>query len=161
MTGAAGHADAEGRFDRSVEQAVGAGVAAAILPSHEIAIRVPARKRSIEPAPFLWIKVGIRKFAQPQRAGGSSKSQIAWILPLINSAMRRRSVERCILEIAGWISVVGFADRPKERVVTRAILESVGLFEAFGRTIRRSRSAAIRIRNSAPTLKQIRFVRSA
>ena len=75
--------------------------------------------------------------------------------------MRRRSIERCILEIAGWISIAGFADRPEERVVAGAILESERFLEASGRAIGGSRRAAIRIRNCAPTLKQVRFILDA
>lgn len=72
--------------------------------------------------------------------------------------MRGRSIERCILEVAGRISIAEFADRLEQRVVAGAILESERFLEASGWAVGGSRRAAIRIWNRPPSLKQVRFI---
>src|SRR5215470_2158765 len=69
VAGAAGHADAERRLDRAVEEAVSTGIAAAVVARHELAVALPARQRAVELAPLLGVEARIGEFAQAERAG--------------------------------------------------------------------------------------------
>ena len=129
MTGATGHPDAEWRLDRSIEQPIGSRVAAAVLAGHEFAVTLPARERAVQLAPLLRIKARVGKFPQPKGARGRAEPQVAGVLALIDAAVRRRSVERGVLEIARRVPITLLADRREKSLVAGAILESVRLIE--------------------------------
>jgi hypothetical protein len=158
MTGAARHADAERRFDRSIEKPVGAGIAAAGIARQGLAIALPGCEGSVELSPFLGIEAWVGEFAEAKRAGRCAELQIARALPLVDAAMGSRRVERRVFEVASRIAISLLADELQKLGIAPAPLKSVCLLKRLRWAIGIAGNAAIGIWDGAPALEEIAFI---
>ncbi len=156
MAGAAGHADQERRFDRTVGEAAHLAVRILRIPGELAAKSLPACLAAVQPGPALRIETRIGEFAQAEGAGGSPEREIAGRLALVfGLVMHVARIDRRIRKIACGIAITFATDILQQRLVARAPVEAVGFVERPGRTSFVTGFAAAGIVDDAPCVQPI------
>ena len=148
--------DQKRRLDRTVGQAVQRRVARLRILRQCTSITFPARQAAVDLEPARLVEARVRKLAIAQCSGRSTECKIARRLALVLRLVVRISrIDRRFLEVARRIAIAGASDELQQLIVAGAPLESVGLLEAGGRTILRSRNAAARVVDDSPRSEAI------